>query len=191
MRGTKRQKDSSASYPTAQPLPEDYICIDEEETALVFDCLDGGGSAEERAVADMHLKLCLHCQEAAAALIKLRSKIEARAPHCLHPDTGVETDKVETAAKEDEVQRAAEEDAEIEENVASDKRKIDNKEIEPNISPVWIEPPMTTFHLLARLSEATQTLLSVFLPSLSCQQTGEVSGCPLISTHQSSVEAQN
>lgn len=70
-----------------RPLPEQYICIAPAEAPLVFDWLNGAGIEADKELAEIHLKLCFHCQEAVARWMIVDEKFKANAKRCLHLST--------------------------------------------------------------------------------------------------------
>jgi hypothetical protein len=70
-----------------RPLPEEYICIAPAEAPLVFDWLNGAGFEADKEFAEIHLKLCFHCQEAVARWMMLDEKFRVNAKRCLHLST--------------------------------------------------------------------------------------------------------
>ena len=65
-------------------LPEQFICIAQEDAWMVFDWLNGVGLEANQEVAQVHLRLCFHCQEAVAKMMKLDDEFRARAGRSLH-----------------------------------------------------------------------------------------------------------
>jgi|ERR1041384_1700694 hypothetical protein len=66
-----------------RPIPEQYICIAEDEAPEVFDWLNGVSDADQE-IAEIHLRLCFHCQEAVATMMTLDAEFRARVRRCLH-----------------------------------------------------------------------------------------------------------
>lgn len=77
-------------------VPEDFICIDPEQKPLVFDFLNGF-KQDLKEVALLHLRLCLHCREMAATVLKINRYLEPKSGHYLHAK------KSEIAIKTEEV----------------------------------------------------------------------------------------
>ena len=59
-------------------VPKDFICVDPERKPLVLDFLmDFRQDLREPAIT--HIKLCLHCREMAATVLKLNGHVEPQA----------------------------------------------------------------------------------------------------------------
>jgi hypothetical protein len=88
---TKSRKKRTGTARDSQicPSPEPYICVQPDEAALVFDWLNRSGRDEDKEVAGLHLRICMHCQEAAAALLMLKRALKANSGNglCCTGDT--------------------------------------------------------------------------------------------------------
>ena len=84
MRSQSTMKKKPGAKRRRRPLPGQYLCIAEAEAPLVFDWLSGAGTEADRELAEIHLRLCFHCQEAVAQLMVLDEKFRASAGRSLH-----------------------------------------------------------------------------------------------------------
>ena len=68
MKTHKNNKRVASASVKARPLPANYTCVDPDEALKMFDYLNGGDETTKE-IATRHLGVCLHCQEAVAALM--------------------------------------------------------------------------------------------------------------------------
>ena len=81
---TPKTKKETPGVRRRRRLPEEYICIAPKEAPQVFDWLNGAGANGDKEVAEVHLRLCFHCQETVARLIRIDEEFRKRAGRCLH-----------------------------------------------------------------------------------------------------------
>lgn len=88
-------KKEFAETDVEQPeVPEDFICIDPPQQPLVLDYLSNFNQ-EIKEAALIHLKLCLHCRELAATVLKVNRYLEPKSGQYLHAEiTETETEQV-------------------------------------------------------------------------------------------------
>ena len=77
-------------------LPEEYICIAPDESPQVFDWLNGAEMNGEKEVAEVHLRLCFHCQEAVARRLRIDEAFRKSARRYLHLTRPEEERQVKT-----------------------------------------------------------------------------------------------
>ena len=76
MKSHKQSKKQAHGKRRTRRMPSRYVCVDPEESARVFDYLNGiNGSKSGKEKALVHLNLCLRCKDAAAALILLHKTV--------------------------------------------------------------------------------------------------------------------
>ncbi|HLL70930.1 MAG TPA: hypothetical protein VK363_05820 [Pyrinomonadaceae bacterium] len=86
METQKKVRKKHAGTEAEKPeVPEDFICIDPEQKPLVFDFLNGF-KQELKEAALIHLRLCLHCREIAATVLKINRYLEPKSGQYLHPE---------------------------------------------------------------------------------------------------------
>jgi hypothetical protein len=61
----------------AHSLPQ-YVCIDEDEAVVVMDYLNGAEDRVDKELVLGHLALCFDCQEAAAAMMGIDTRVRER-----------------------------------------------------------------------------------------------------------------
>lgn len=94
----KVKKGYSETEPDPPRLPKNYICVDPTQKSLVFDFLKDF-SEDIRESALMHLRLCLHCHEAATFILKINKYLEPKSGYYLHPaESEVAAEKTPCAA---------------------------------------------------------------------------------------------
>lgn len=96
MRKERVKKKRGGTQDEKPEVPEDFICIDPEQKLLVFDFLNGF-KQDVKNIALLHLKLCLHCREIAATVLKINRYLEPKSGHYLHaekPEIATETEEV-------------------------------------------------------------------------------------------------
>ena len=73
---TKRRARKRYSETGSEPSqrPENFICVDPSRMSFVFDFLKDF-KQDVRDTALMHLRLCLHCREVAATLLKVNRSL--------------------------------------------------------------------------------------------------------------------
>jgi len=81
---TPKTKKETPGVRRRRRLPKEYVCIAPEESPQVFDWLNGAGTNGDKEVAEVHLRLCFHCQESVARLIRIDEEFRNRARRCLH-----------------------------------------------------------------------------------------------------------
>ena len=69
---TTTKRRSLRATPQPRPLPTDFICIDPDMAAQLFDYLNDADETVDKNAAAAHLALCFHCQEAVARLKKIK-----------------------------------------------------------------------------------------------------------------------
>jgi hypothetical protein len=79
----KVKKKRGGTQDEKPEVPEDFICIDPKQQPLVFDFLNGF-KQDLKEVALLHLRLCLHCREIAATVLKINKYLEPKSGHYLH-----------------------------------------------------------------------------------------------------------
>ncbi|HEX8847748.1 MAG TPA: hypothetical protein VF791_24115 [Pyrinomonadaceae bacterium] len=79
----KVKKKRGGTQDEKPEVPEDFICIDPEQKPLVFDFLNGF-KQELKEAALLHLRLCLHCREIAATVLKINRYLEPKSGNYLH-----------------------------------------------------------------------------------------------------------
>lgn len=74
------RRSRNDEVPTAEPrqLPDEYVCIAPDEAVQLFDYLNKADDKVDQELVAVHLGLCLHCQEAVAALTTLDSTLRKR-----------------------------------------------------------------------------------------------------------------
>ena len=77
-------KGSAGAKRRRRSLPKEYICIAPNDSQLVFDWLNGACDAANKEAAEVHLRLCFHCQEAVARLMRIDEQFRIKAGRCLH-----------------------------------------------------------------------------------------------------------
>ena|ERR1051326_759447 len=65
-------------------LPTEFICIAPSEAPQVLDWLNGSSNEAENEIAEIHLRLCFHCQEVVARLMRINEEFSKRVGRCLH-----------------------------------------------------------------------------------------------------------
>jgi hypothetical protein len=92
----KVRKKGSGTEDENSEVPEDFTCIDPDQEPLVFDFLNGFKQDLKEKVL-LHLRLCLHCSEIAATILKINRYLEPKSGHYLHPkrhEIAIETEEV-------------------------------------------------------------------------------------------------
>lgn len=79
------RKKSAETEGEKPEVPEDFICIDPAEKPQVFDFLTGLRQ-DVAELAFIHLRLCLHCRELAATVLKINKYLEPKLVHYLHAE---------------------------------------------------------------------------------------------------------
>jgi hypothetical protein len=85
-------------------LPKNFICIDPAERPVVFDFLKD--STQDQTLKDaalIHLRLCLHCREAAATVLKIKKYLEPKSDylHVAQSEVAVEAEEISCMEEED------------------------------------------------------------------------------------------
>lgn len=78
-----RVDDEPGAKQRPHPVPEQYVCIAEDEAPEVFDWLNGVSDADPE-IGEIHLRLCFHCQEAVATRMTVDKEFRGRVRRCLH-----------------------------------------------------------------------------------------------------------
>lgn len=87
----------------APAIPTDYVCVDPEQGALAFEFFRNLDEGDKEA-ALVHLRLCLHCREAVATLLKINRYMDPKAEHYLHAE---KAHQIEPNAGSDETELCA------------------------------------------------------------------------------------
>lgn len=78
-----RIKEKPGAKGRPRPVPDQYICIAEDEAPEVFDWLNCVSDADPE-IGEIHLRLCFHCQEAVATRMTVDKEFRVRVRRCLH-----------------------------------------------------------------------------------------------------------
>ena len=84
MNTNTQTEEKSDPNQRSRQLPDKYICIAEDESAKVIHWLNGAGSDADKEIAEVHLRLCFHCQEVVVHMMKTDEEFKKRAGRCLH-----------------------------------------------------------------------------------------------------------
>jgi hypothetical protein len=78
MKANTTKVQSNGTSASVDTVPDEFVCVDEDEAVQVFDYFNGSNANVDRELVGVHLRVCYQCQEAVASLMMLDSSIKKR-----------------------------------------------------------------------------------------------------------------